>query len=62
MAATVVAAVVAAAAATDSPADQARKYDAMLGQARTLIAQKKFENLYVIVRNLTNLRKVQANL
>lgn len=33
----------AAAAATDSPADQARKYEAMLGQARALISQSKFE-------------------
>ena len=34
----------AAAAATNSAPDQARKYEAMLGQARALIAQSKFED------------------
>ena len=44
----------AAAAATDSPADQARKYEAMLGQARALIAQAKFEDALKIVELVTD--------
>ncbi len=44
----------AAAAATDSPADQARKYQAMLGQARALIAQSKFEEALQILELVTD--------
>ena len=44
----------AAAAATDAPADQARKYQAMLGQARALIAQSKFEEALVILELVTD--------
>jgi len=43
----------AAAAATDTPADQARKYEAMLGQARALIAQSKFEDALKILETVT---------
>lgn len=43
----------AAAAATDSPADQARKYEAMLGQARALIAQSKFEESLTALDEVT---------
>lgn len=42
-----------AASASDSPADQARKYDAMLGQARALIGQKKFEESLQILDQVT---------
>jgi tetratricopeptide (TPR) repeat protein len=44
----------AAAAATDSPADQARKYEAMLGQARALVAQSKFEDALKILDLVTD--------
>ena len=44
----------AAAAATDSSADQARKYEAMLGQARALIAQIKFEDALKILDLVTD--------
>ncbi len=43
----------AAAAATDSPADQARKYEAMLGQARALITQSKFEEALTTLETVT---------
>lgn len=43
----------AAAAATDSPADQARKYEAMLGQARTLITQTKYEESLKLLDTVT---------
>jgi tetratricopeptide (TPR) repeat protein len=44
----------AAAAATNSPADQARKYEAMLGQAQALIAQSKFEDALKILELVTD--------
>lgn len=44
----------AAAAATDTPADQARKYEAMLGQARAQIAQAKFEDALTTLETVTD--------
>lgn len=44
----------AAAAATDSAADQTRKYEAMLGQSRALIAQSKFEDAMKILDLVTD--------
>lgn len=43
----------AATAATDTPADQARKYEAMLGQARTLITQAKYEESLKLLETVT---------
>jgi tetratricopeptide (TPR) repeat protein len=44
----------AAASATDSPADQIRKYEAMLGQARALVMQTKFEEALKILDVVTD--------
>lgn len=41
-------------AATDSPADQIRKYEAMLGQARTLVMQTKHEDALKILEVVTD--------
>jgi len=44
----------AAAAATDSPADQVRKFEAMLGQARALVMQTKHEEALKILDVVTD--------
>ena len=44
----------AAAAASDSPADQIRKYEAMLGQARALVMQTKFDEALAILDVVTD--------
>ena len=44
----------AAAAATDSAPDQARKYEAMLGQAHALLSQSKFEEALKILELVTD--------
>ncbi|MEK6257754.1 MAG: tetratricopeptide repeat protein [Planctomycetota bacterium] len=44
----------AAAAATDSPADQVRKYEAMLGQARALVIQTKYDEALKILDVVTD--------
>lgn len=44
----------AAAMAGDQPADQARKYEAMLGQARALITQSKFDEAITILELVTD--------
>lgn len=43
----------AAAAASDSPADQARKYEALLGQSQSLIKQSKFEDALKVLEVVT---------
>ena len=44
----------AAAGASDSPADQLRKYEAMLGQARALVMQAKHEEALKILETVTD--------
>jgi len=44
----------AAASATDTAADQARKYEAMLGQARALISQSKFDEALTALETVTD--------
>ena len=44
----------AAAAATDAPEDQARKYEAMLAGARALVTQSKFEESLKILETVTD--------
>lgn len=44
----------AAAAASDSPADQVRKYEAMLGQARALVMQTKYDEALKILDVVTD--------
>ena len=44
----------AAATATDSPSDQARKYEAMLAGARALFTQSKFEEALKILETVTD--------
>ena len=46
----------ASASAGDSPADQARKYEAMLGHARGLIMQTKFDEALKIMESITEKR------
>ena len=51
----------AAAAAGDSPADQVRKYEAMLGQARALVVQTKHEDALKILELVTDKGPVEES-
>ncbi len=51
----------AAASAGDSPADQTRKYEAMLGQARALVIQAKHEEALKILETVTDKGPVEES-